>query len=229
MSGRRHGDARCTGCGLYPQLCLCDQLAPRATSSTLHLLLHVTEAQKPTNSGRLAARMLAGSVVDVVGHGAAAPTTAAPPPPPTFAANAVLLFPGEGAAVLTRDHGPVTLVVPDGTWRQARRLRGRVAGLAALPTVTLPGAQLATDDRLRRETRDGGVSTLEAIAAALRILDGDDVADALLDVYRRFVDRTLWLRGQKADVDVYGGIPALARAYDPRGGIPLPVDDAEEE
>jgi DTW domain-containing protein YfiP len=134
----------------------------------------------------------------------------------------LLLFPAVAAPVLTRDDGPCDLVVPDGTWRQARKMRPRVAGLAALPCRVLPATTMATTYRLRSERREGGLATLEAIAAALRILDGDrgdEIADAMLGVFRVMVSRTLWLRGQLRDEEVLGGIPDAARRHDPRGGL----------
>jgi hypothetical protein len=39
----------------------------------------------------------------------------------------------------------------------------------------------------------------------------------MLGVFRVMVERTLWLRGALGDGEVTGGIPAAARANDPRG------------
>ena len=39
----------------------------------------------------------------------------------------------------------------------------------------------------------------------------------MLDVFRVFVDRTLWFRGKLRADEVTGGIPAAALANDPRG------------
>jgi len=53
----------------------------------------------------------------------------------------VLLFPHEDAVPLSRfsaSETPITLVVPDGTWRQASKVRARVPGLRDIPCVCLP-------------------------------------------------------------------------------------------
>jgi DTW domain-containing protein len=109
---------------------------------------------------------------------------------------------------------PIVLVVPDGNWRQAGKMRRRVPGLAELPRVSLP-AMPPTAYRLRAELREGGLATLEAIAGALAILEGERgpaIEAALLAVFRVMVDRTLWSRGALRDSEVTGGVPAAALA-----------------
>jgi DTW domain-containing protein YfiP len=64
--------------------------------------------------------------------------------------------------------------------------------------------------RLRTEAHDGGLATIEAIARALGLLEGEKgprVQHALEFVFRAMVDRTLWSRGAVRTADVTGGIP----------------------
>ena len=61
------------------------------------------------------------------------------------------------------------------------------------------------------------MSTLEAIAHALGILEGPAIAEALLDIHRLAVERTLWTKGRLARDLVWGGIPAGVARHDPRG------------
>jgi DTW domain-containing protein YfiP len=110
------------------------------------------------------------------------------------------------------------LIVPDGTWRQAHKMRRRLPGLAAIPCVILPEAG-RTEYRLRSEHHVGGLATLEAIARALRVLEGDagvTTEGALLELFRIMVARTLWLRGQLGDHEVTSGVPDAAREANPR-------------
>jgi hypothetical protein len=51
------------------------------------------------------------------------------------------------------------------------------------------------------------MSTYEAVAQALAVLEGEAVAGALLDFYRRATDRMLLARGKIRLGDVYGGLP----------------------
>ncbi|MBC7977083.1 MAG: DTW domain-containing protein, partial [Myxococcales bacterium] len=88
-----------------------------------------------------------------------------------------------------------------------------------------------TQYRLRAEQRAGNLSTFEAIARALCILEGSGEGDAgpaveaaMMAVFHVMVDRTLWFRGAIPSAQVTGGIPPAAIAYDPRGKHP-PVRD----
>ena len=50
------------------------------------------------------------------------------------------------------------------------------------------------------------MSTYEAGAQALAVLEGEAVAAPLLDFYRRATDRMLLIRGKLRLGDVYGGL-----------------------
>jgi DTW domain-containing protein YfiP len=67
------------------------------------------------------------------------------------------------------------LVVLDATWSQARRMFRKLGGLRGLPILRLPDAAMPAA-RLRESPAPGKVSTIEAIARALRLLEGDEVA-----------------------------------------------------
>ena len=192
-------------------LCICDLLPrPRLELRTrLVLFIHRYEDRKPTNTGRLAAECLARSEVIVRGH------ESQPTPPFAFDPDTqpLVLFPHEGVPQLGEvklDGRPVTLVVPDGNWRQASRVRQRVPGLRDVPCVSLP-AGAPSRYRLRAEAHEAGLATIEAIARTLRVLEGDQgprVQAALEFVFAAMVDRTLWSRGMMRAANVTGGIPA---------------------
>ncbi len=189
-------------------MCICALVPtpPLAVTTRLRLVLHRLEARKPTNSGQLAARCLAGSEVVIRGE-IGAPSERIDAAPGT---RLLLLFPHEGARELTAADGPATLVVPDGTWRQASKTRARVPGLADADVVTLPpGAP--SRYHLRAEAHPHGLSTLEAIARAIGILDGAAAQAAIEAVFDVMVARTRWQRGELPATEVPGGIPAGAR------------------
>jgi DTW domain-containing protein YfiP len=188
-------------------LCVCALLpAPRIETRTrLVLIIHRYEDRKPTNTGRLAVQCLANSETIVRGH-ESRPTPPFLSPPGT---QPLLLFPYEGAmplAELATPATPVTLIVPDGNWRQASKVRNRVPGLRDIPCVRLP-VSAPTTYRLRTETHEAGLATIEAIARAMGLLEGDHVERALTLVFRAMVDRTLWSRGAVRTDQVAGGIP----------------------
>jgi len=209
---------------MHASLCVCSLIPRLVTRTRLVLVIHRIEDRKPTNTGRLAAQCLATSEVVVRGHEAShndaivfAPGT-----------RPVLLFPHEGARDLREalssdpSSDPVTLVVPDGTWRQASKVRQRVRGLDDLPCFTLPTG-LPSRYRLRAESHDDGLATLEAIARAFGILEGPHIEEAMLEVFGAMVDRTLWARGEIAASDVALGIPEGAQRHDPRAPVARPV------
>jgi DTW domain-containing protein YfiP len=115
----------------------------------------------------------------------------------------------EWKAAQPPDANRVTLVVPDGTWRQTKRVRYRIPDLARVPLVCL-SAGLTSRFRLRRASSSQHLSTLEAIAHALRILDGPEIADRLMHIFQVIVDRALWSNGRLTSDEVTGGIPAGA-------------------
>jgi DTW domain-containing protein YfiP len=220
MSRRDHVFARCADCRLHATLCICALVPRLRTRTRLVVLVHYREARKPSNTGQLAARCVERSSVEIFGKRG---QVLAPPVIGDDEAP-LLLFPDDDAVPIAQHAAsdkPVALLVPDGNWRQASKVRRRVPGFAAIPCVTLPEAG-PTEYRLRAEPRDGGLATLEAVARALGILEGDAgprTEHAMLAVFRVMVERTLWFRGRLRDHEVTGGIPAAALANDPRGAV----------
>ncbi len=90
----------------------------------------------------------------------------------------------------------MTLLVPDGTWSQARRIAQREPDARGAELVRLPPGP-PTRYGLRRNPREGTVSTFEAVARALGVLEGAEGAELaarLLETFDRFVDRALRVR-----------------------------------
>jgi DTW domain-containing protein YfiP len=156
--------------------------------------MHRDEARKPTNTGRLAALCLPNSEIVLRGDEAGASSWSL-----DAAYRPVVLFPSDDAVPLATlaagDPRPVLLVVPDGTWRQAAKVRKRAPQLEGVPCASLPDGA-ATRYRLRAERRPGGLATAEAIARAYAVLEGDLVADALLTAFDAMVEATLRVRGR---------------------------------
>ena len=200
MSRRDNVEARCPRCRLFQRVCICSIVRRLETRTHLVLLMHRDEERKPTNTGRLATLALPNSALVV--HGVAGRETCL-----AWAHEPILLFPCPDARPIEDYAGrAVTLVVPDGTWRQAAKMKKRIPALRDVQTVSLPDGD-ETQYRLRAERREGGLATAEAIARALGVLEGPHVEAALLELFRVMVERTLWVRGQLAAGAVHGGIP----------------------
>lgn len=159
-------------------------LLPRVEAHTQVLVvMHHFEAVRSTNTGRLAARMLTRSSVRL--RGAKDAVVEAPP-----AGRRLVLYPAVDARPLVPADATddLVLVVPDGTWTQARRIHRRDPACRDAATVTLPFAG-ESGYGLRRNPRPGGLCTLEAIAAALGVLEGPAVASALLAGFQHWCAR----------------------------------------
>jgi DTW domain-containing protein YfiP len=155
------------------------------------MLRHWQERVRTTNSGRWAA--LALSRCEIVDHGVpGAPLDRSCVP----SAGAAVLFPSPSGGVPSPI--PETLIVLDATWAQARRMLQRIPELQTLPRVSLPGG-LA--ERLRQPTVKGGMSTIEALAAALDLLGDAQAAGALTRAWMLAVERGMSLRWTRARRD----------------------------
>ena len=177
-------------------LCVCPSIPRYDLSTRIVLVMHHREWIKTTATGPLALEALPNSELRIHGH---------QDRPLDFSdlnvpeRRTLLLFPGEDVPVLTRclldrDERPVTLVVPDGTWRQASRMGRRLPGLDHAEMVRLPQGA-ATEWGLRRENHPDGLATFEAIARALGIIESSAVQTGLEALFRLMVQRTRQSRG----------------------------------
>ena len=194
---------------MHMSVCICALFPRLETQTRVVLVIDRAEIRKPTNTGQLATSSLVNSAVVVRGR-EGEPSKPIPVAP---GSQPLLLFPREGEAEVLRPMpGPVTLIVPDGNWRQASKVRARVPGLRSVPCVTLPPGEPSAY-RLRSEAHPHGLATLEAIARALGDPRGPGEIQAALErVFLAMVERTLWVRGALDTPEVAGGIPEGARA-----------------
>ncbi|MCS3416046.1 DTW domain-containing protein [Pseudomonas yamanorum] len=176
---------QCSRCLRPTTHCLC-ALIPRLDSRTRVLLLqHPSEVNHALNTARLAALGLVNAQL-VVGEVFEDMQTLLNPP----GYQARLLFPAEGAQPLqayTSSDEPLLLVVPDGTWRKARKLLHLNPLLAALPRVTLAEGAVSRY-RLRKAPGPGALSTVEAIVQALQTLEAPALFEPLLKPFEALID-----------------------------------------
>jgi DTW domain-containing protein YfiP len=146
---------------------------PRVDTRTRVVIVrHHLERFRSSNSGRLAHLALPNS--ELVDYGGREPAQPALPRD-----GAWLLFPEGAEARVAPTPPPRALIVLDATWSQARRMYRKLEALRGLPTLRLPDDTPLAAARMRESPGAGRVSTLEAIAAALRLLEGDAAADPL--------------------------------------------------
>ncbi len=194
--------ARCERCLRPATHCLC-ALIPQLDSRTRVLILqHPDEVGHALNTARLAAlglvnaQLLVGEVFDDLQQILN---------PPGYQPR--LLFPGEAAQALTpyaQDSLPMLLVVPDGTWRKARKLLHLNPLLAELPRVT-PGDVPVSRYRLRKAPGPEALSTLEAIVHTLQMLEAPTSFDALLKPFDALIEGQIQAMGSETYQRNHGG------------------------
>lgn len=179
---------RCPDCYL-PRPCMCADVPRLAPRLRVVVVRHMLERNKSTNSARWAALALPNLEMHTYGL---------PGPPMDGAAwvtpSTWVLFP-HAQPTPPPEQPPERLVVVDGSWPQARRILQRTTAFRGLPRLSLPPP--LPRRRLRAQHQEEGMSTLEAIAGAYRLLGEPAVADALDALYDNAVRRAEKIRGRR--------------------------------
>ncbi|WP_397451888.1 tRNA-uridine aminocarboxypropyltransferase [Pseudomonas sp. NA-150] len=177
----------CPRCLRPESHCLC-ALIPHLDSRTRVLILqHPSEVNHALNTARFAALGLSNAELRVGEVFADLSTLLSPP-----GYQARLLFPADDAQPLSaysaeEASDSILLVVPDGTWKKARKLLHLNPLLAALPRVSLVDAT-PSRYRLRKAPGPGALSTVEAIVQALQTLEAPRSFEALLRPFDALID-----------------------------------------
>jgi DTW domain-containing protein len=183
-------------CAASRTLCLCDAVPRIELRTKICLVIHHREMSRSSNTGLLAVRALVNSEVRIrsVGRAALDLKDVLSSQYRTF-----LFYPTDDAveldkALVMQEHTPIQLIVPDGTWRQARKIHTRHPELKDLPRVKISTPNHSTF-QLRAQSRPEGMATLQAIAHGLAVIEGDVVGAQLMKLYQAKIERTLRGRG----------------------------------
>jgi DTW domain-containing protein YfiP len=191
--------AQCARCLRPESHCLC-ALIPQLDSRTRVLVIqHPSEVGHALNTARLAvlglsnAELVVGEVIEDLDALLNRPGY-----------RARLLFPADDAQALRAYDSdvveqagmPMLLVVPDGTWRKARKLLHMNPALAELPRVTVDQT-IISRYRLRKAPGPDALSTIEAITAALNTLEAPQNFEALLRPFNALIDGQIAAMGDE--------------------------------
>jgi len=172
------------------RFCACALLQPLAIHTPFLVLRHARESSKSTSSVRWAQLVVPTCELVDYRSRAEAPTLIAPRP------GDWLLYPGETASSPPPGGVVQRVVVLDGTWRQTRRMLRALPEVARLPRLAIPPRPEGI--RLRAAPRSEALSTFEAMAGAVRMLESAALGAALLRVHDALVDRVLRARGRRS-------------------------------
>src|SRR5689334_12258625 len=180
----------CGRCRRPTSVCYCVALPRLETATRVVILQHPRERDMPIGTARMASLCLPQAELHVGVRWVDEPLARALGDP---SRTPILLYPDRGARDILRDppRGPVTLVVVDGTWSQARTVVRDNPVLQALPRYAFATPE-PSHYRIRREPRAEYVSTIEALMHVLGILEGEPARfRSLLEPLRAMVDAQL--------------------------------------
>lgn len=210
----------CKRCLMREEWCLCHRIPSVQTEMHIVIIRHFKEIHKTSNSARLASMALPNStLIDFGVRGQELDTSALEGEGVfllfpsidgeegihNFDANEAVEngdAPNHRDAVEGSEKAPdtpstrpkpKTLVVLDGSWRQARRMSKRITALRHLPRVSLLPDPEGTE-RIRKPPHAWTMATLEAIARAVEMFEGPEPG-AQLD--QLFADMVLHFRAMR--------------------------------
>jgi len=188
----------CQVCFLHKDRCICESIPTLTLKTKISLIIHAKELKRTTNTGRLAIKALTNSEMRIRGEERET-LDLSDLLSPSY--RTLLFYPSDNAIELdqklvSESALPIQLIVPDGNWRQASKVHYRHHELKHIPRVKISTPNTA-ELHMRTETTKAGMATLEAIAHALGIIEGDEVKEELMRFYKRKLEETLKGRGQR--------------------------------
>ena len=177
----------CYRCWRAKILCLCSHVKVVENPVEILYLQHPNERTMPFNTARLAHLSLSNSRLV---HGLEFDGTKTVQELRARKERVGILFPSSVAKDLSEAPSDLeTLVIIDGTWREAKKVIYLSPSLLEFPHYAFVPDK-PSNYRIRKEPKDEYISTIEATVTALRILDRDPAKyQELLDLFDRMVDR----------------------------------------
>jgi len=193
---------RCETCLLASYNCICAFRPVRSSRAEFVLVMHKNETFKPTNTGRL--------IADVFPDRTHAFRWARTEPDAELIAllqdpgrQCLLVFPVDTSDANAKprelrtevpgDKIP-TFILLDGTWKQSGRMFHLSRWLDQVPCIALPEAG-ERGYAVRKSHQDDYLSTAEAAALCLQLVDEPENSETLLDYFQLFNEHYVATRG----------------------------------
>lgn len=197
----KNPEKRCPHCRVNRLFCFCEHVTPTPCETKVSLLVHVRELSLASNTAHLVQRILPQSEILVRG-------SMEEPLQLEKLIDAdrtpLYLFPDESAEILDADFvkrhpGPYQLIVPDGSWRQAKKFKKREKVLQNIVSVKLQSDRVS-EYVLRKEPSPHSLCTFEAVARALGILESSSIQAHMESIFKIMVDT--FMRSRKGYVEL---------------------------
>ena len=193
MRKNRSPENKCPVCGFIPSLCICSEIEKVDPKIKIILIQHSLDARKPSNTGNLLRGI---TNCECIRYGKLED------PPLDMEKieklNAFVLYPFQDSILLTPDiwkEGETpTIIIPDGTWKQASRLASRLRnhcrGFLKFPS------NFTTNYKLRDSKEDFKLCTCESARNVYGILGDKKTEQAINKAFELFVIKNLKNRGR---------------------------------
>lgn len=195
------GTPRCDGCRLPPRWCVCGAIPPVETALQVDVLIHRSEQWRPSSTGGLVARAVAGARCHVYQREDRFHANAFQPDAIPLPGHEVWVLHPRGEELPPRAVAlPPQVLLLDGNWRQANgmlRAVERIGRCVRLPAVG------ASRFWLRDQHAMGHLSTAEALLWVFHALGETHAEDRLRLHFELHVYATLRARGQRQLADDY--------------------------
>ncbi|MBX7149520.1 DTW domain-containing protein [bacterium] len=179
------------------EVCMCALLPKLKVNTSVVVVMQYGEFRNMSNTGFFIPKVVPDAIIRYRGHINQIPLQVDDLVTDEF--ENLLLFPHDSAPVLTQDlcktfTKPVRLFVPDGTWSQALKIVKKTPVLKEMRRVVVP-MDAPSLYHLRRNQREGGMCTFEAISRALGVLEGSEVRVQMDAFFKELMRRIRVLQG----------------------------------
>ena len=190
---------RCQRCCLPETSCICAALKQADSMADFWLLMHHNEFYKPSNTGRIICHTFPDTGVSEWQRLAMSPAFE-----DTLIkrrSSACIVFPAEADYQHRMIECPSELpdrplfIIPDGTWRQARRIFRHSEYLQDLPVIE-PKALAKSSYFLRKADIDHHLCTAEVAIALLEQMGDQQASDALMHNFNLFNQKYYAAKGR---------------------------------
>jgi DTW domain-containing protein YfiP len=184
---------RCQGCELPMRFCLCQKITALPLKTSVSIVMHHREEHLASNTGRLAKLAISQCQIFLRGRPDQTLDMAQVLERP---GKALFLYPCEDAVDIAEfkpEDGPYHLIVPDGSWRQAKRVKKREPLLDQVTSIKISPKTTARY-LLRKAPRPDFLSTYEAIACCLQHFEGPFVYQQLMDYFDLLINPQFEIR-----------------------------------
>jgi len=178
----------CEQCLRVVSSCICQWVNPLSTDTHVSIVQHPHEKKQLKGTGRLLHLCLPNSQLTVDEHLSENTINQIL----SQRKRTVLLYPASPDHITLRPEQLVPqdtqLLVLDGTWRKSRKLLYLNPAFNQLPRLLLPAPLPTSLYRIRKAENDQQLSTLEATAYALSLIEPNKgIEAALLDSFKEFI------------------------------------------